>query len=295
MKKEPLFHLSALGPRFQAIDVPGLLRAFTARTGALVGAVAAVTYLAGGFTFDVMFGRPSPDQWAGNIIFGLPILGVLFLVPGVITGSVVQFLIGRARRAEPVDRRAVGRLLAIVAMLAALAGVGRGIQIESRSPPRVMISTGAIGRHDGPSAISTATPAMTVFEPFAGNTPTASPLSWNGAALRLMLEGNMLTIRRSERVVGSIDLRPLDYVTEIFGTTGMLDANEEWLALLVRLRSTGHRDLLLIYDPTGILVHEELLERTGRDRPLLLTAGERGQRQEFLVDVGQSLRFAAVR
>ena len=51
------------------------LRSATMLTGILCGAAAAVAYLAGGFAFDVIFGRLSPNEWAGTFIIGLPILG----------------------------------------------------------------------------------------------------------------------------------------------------------------------------------------------------------------------------
>jgi hypothetical protein len=54
--------------------------------------------------------------------------------------------------------------------------------------------------------------------------------------------------------------------------------------------------LLLIYDPSATLVHKELLQRRGPDGSTQLSvAGERGQRQAFLIDVGEPLYFTAAR
>lgn len=93
-----------------------------------------------------------------------------------------------------------------------------------------------------------------------------------------------------------VSLKGLDYVREVLGATAALDAKGEWLALLVRLRSTGHRELLLIYDPTGTLAHQELLVRTaGGPEDVLWSAGQAGDPPEFVLNLGEPLRYAAKR
>jgi hypothetical protein len=54
-------------------------------------------------------------------------------------------------------------------------------------------------------------------------------------------------------------------------------------------------ELLLIYDADAVPVHKELLERTRWQKPALPAAGERGHRQEFVVNLGQPQRFTALR
>jgi hypothetical protein len=81
--------------------------------------------------------------------------------------------------------------------------------------------------------------------------------------------------------------------SEVLGTTAALDGSGEWLALLVRLRATGKREVLLIYDPAGKLMHQELLERRNNVAGKLWSAGSVGTKQEFGVDLGgEIVRFA---
>jgi len=54
-------------------------------------------------------------------------------------------------------------------------------------------------------------------------------------------------------------------------------------------------ELLLIYDADAVPVHKELLERTRWQKPALAATGERGHRQEFVVNLGQPQRFTALR
>jgi len=91
-------------------------------------------------------------------------------------------------------------------------------------------------------------------------------------------------------------MRRMDYLTEIIAATATLGGTGEWLAVLVRIVSTAGRDLLLIYDPGGALVHKEVFERTTTGAgPVLWGAGADGSRQEFVVDVGSPVRFVASR
>jgi hypothetical protein len=137
-------------------------------------------------------------------------------------------------------------------------------------------------------------PAVLVFELF-GNVPTQS-LMWEQAPVTVSQTLQIVTIRRGDQVVDVIDMRRMDYLTEVIATTAALGGTGEWLAILVRLVSTARRDLLLIYDPGGALVHKEVLERTTTGAGTVLwSAGADGSRQEFVLDVGSPVRFVAGR
>ncbi len=89
-----------------------------------------------------------------------------------------------------------------------------------------------------------------------------------------------------------MSLAGLDYVREVLGVTATDGQSQDWLALLVRLRATGRRELLLIYDATGALVHEELLARTkSGPQQVLWNAGPGNGEPAFLIDVGEPLRY----
>jgi hypothetical protein len=269
------------------------LRSFTARTGAKLGAAGAIAYLGGGMAFEMAFGRPNADQGPG-LMGAFVILGVGFAAVGAFAGFLVQSVVRRTRHAGPADRRYVTAALAVVVVTSVIFGIQAVRRFEERSRPRVQQSTGSIARIEGRTSLTRLVPAVTIFKPF-GNMSTP-PLMWENAKLVVALVNGTLTVRRGDRQVDAVDVSGLDYVSEVSATTGTLDGAAQWLAVLVSLRATGHRELLLIYDPDGALVHKELLESSPNyphSGYPLRTAGERGARQEFLLDVGEPLRFIA--
>jgi hypothetical protein len=106
------------------------------------------------------------------------------------------------------------------------------------------------------------------------------------------LDGETLIISRDSAVMGRVSLSGLDYVRQVYGVTVTEDEGQEFLALLVRLRATGRRELLLIYDSTDALVHEELLARAkSGPAPVLWNTARSAGEQGFLLDLGEPLRY----
>lgn len=91
----------------------------------------------------------------------------------------------------------------------------------------------------------------------------------------------------------AVSLADLDYVREIYGVTATMTGDRaEFLALLLNLRSSGHRSLLLMFDSRGRLVQQELLLcRSGN--PTLFVAGRPGY-QEISLNVDlQPMHYSA--
>jgi len=135
-------------------------------------------------------------------------------------------------------------------------------------------------------------------EKYDYSVPNVEVLKWRNKSVEVKLEDDILTISQNAEVVDQVSLKELDYVIEIQGVTAMLEeGGHEWLALLVRLRATGHRELLLIYDSDGGLAHKELLSRTisGPPIPVLWSAGKSGNVQELMVNLGEPLRYVVQR
>jgi len=81
-----------------------------------------------------------------------------------------------------------------------------------------------------------------------------------------------------------------DYVREIYGVMAKLTDDSEFFALLLVLRSTGQRALLLVFDPHGMLVHQELIQRRS-PRTALWAAGQPGH-QEISVIAGEPTHYS---
>ena len=242
--------------RFAALSKRAL-RSINGLTGALLGSGALVAYVVAILIAESATGRASPTQMAGLIVFSLPIAVAIGAVLGSLVGLVVNMIVSNSPLAGPVDRRMVVGGLALMAVVGGLKGVRAVTESESGNRPRVVKSAGTVTRLVGESTLSPLTQAMVVNR---SGGPTPFKLFWRGHRVVALVVGETLMIRDSTGVVDRVSLDGLDYVREVHGATAALEGDgREWLALLVRLRATGRRELLLIYDPAGALAHQELL------------------------------------
>jgi hypothetical protein len=267
-----------------------VLRSVNGVTGALIGVAAAATYVLAAVATEMAIGRPGPNQLAGAIVFGLPFLCGLGALVGALLGSVGGIVVRRTTRARASERHVLAGTLVLVVLVAGFSGLLAARRSEAGQQPRVMRSTSAVARLGGFGMLTPDTPAIPVFDLLP--TGDGRVLSWGGAALGVKLDGETLMISRDSAVIGQVNLSGLDYVRQVYGVTSTDEQGREWLAMLVRLRATGRRELLLIYDPAGELVHEELLARTkSGPAPVLWNGGRSAGEQGFLLDVGEPLRY----
>lgn len=270
--------------------VASALRSVNIASGALIGAAAPVAYLFAGIVTESMIGRPSPDQMAGTLLFGLPLLGGLGALAGAMLGWVAGLLMRRTRLAGESGRSVVVAALALVLVIGGVSGVQVARQSEARNRPRVVHTTGAVARFPGFGTLAPATPATLMLSALPSG--EVAPLAWRGGRVGVRLDGTTLVVSHGSAIVSEVSLSGLDYVREVLGVTATEGQSLEWLALLVRLRATGRRELLLIYDSTGVLVHEELLARTkSGPQQVLWNVSPEGGEQAFLVDLGEPLRY----
>lgn len=235
---------------------------------------------------------PSIPLGTGDVLvlFFLVFLETLGIAVGALVGALMHLLVSRTRLAGPADRRMVAGGLVLTAVLAALSGV-RHVDFQYR--PRVIRSNGTITRLAGPSVLVPLAPATRLYGRL--HSTSVAPLTWRDRNVQVAIEDQTLVVVRAPEVVDRVSLKGLHEVEEVYVVTAALDAKRQWLALEVRLRYRGSRELLLIYDPAGTRAHQELLARTekGPPRPMLWSAGQAGARQEFMLDLGEPVRYAA--
>ena len=223
-------------------------------------------------------------------MFALPILGGLGLLAGGVVGLVVSSVVGRTRFAGPMSTHAAGIAVAIGVAVGGVSGLAAAVRFEANSRPRVLETSGAVQRMSGASTLSPLTEAVVAFHRYPDS---ATSLVWRGGPVHVVVDEDVLTIADDSHVLDQVDLGGLDYVREVHAAVGNLErGGGQWLAVLVRLRATGRRELLVLYDPEGIRAHRELLERTrSGPGPVLWTAGVPGERQEFVLDLGERIRL----
>jgi len=179
-------------------------------------------------------------------------------------------------------------------------GVSAVLWLESRNRPQVIHSIGIIARAYGPSPLTPLREGALVWasQPAPSQPqPLIQELHWNRETVQVGIANDQLVVRTGQVGAAAVDLSRYDYVREAYAVPARLTGGSESLALLLHLRSSSQRDLLLIFDPAGRLVHEELLEReSGRRAPRvgLGVAGGSADRQEILVHRGTLLRFVRI-
>jgi hypothetical protein len=269
-----------------------VLRSITSVTGALAGGLGiAVPILAATF-YEMKFGRPSSTSGLA-IPFAIIWAGLVAAIGGAVGGG-IRRRVARTRWAGPMDRRVAAILLVLVVTVPTVWAIHTVRRIEAQNSPRVIRSSGEVLRTLGSSDLAPVRPATFVWAGYPDPNHPREELRWNGRRVDVRVVDDRLIVSAGELPTSAIDISTFDYAREMYGITATLTADgQEWLALLVQLRATGHRELLFIFNPNGMLVHEELLEPRGRRMPGggLVAAGAAGSAQEIVLDRGVPIRY----
>ena len=268
-----------------------VLRSITPLTGALAGGLAVAVPILAATLYELKFGRPSST--AGLAIPFAIIWGSLAAGAGAAAGGAIRQMVARTRWAGPMDPRVATVLLMLVVTLPSVLAIHTVRRMEAENAPRVIGSTGEVSRAVGRPELAPVRSATFLWVSSPHPDHPREELHWNGRRVDVRVVDGRLLLSADEVPTTAIDISRFDYARETYGVTAtLLPDGQEWLALLVQLRGTGRRDLLLIFDPEGVLVHEELLERRGRvPRVGLGAAGPAGGPQEIVLDRGVPIRY----
>ena len=274
-----------------------IVQSITPVTGALAGGLGVSVPILAAVEYEFRFGRPSST--AGLAVPFAIIYGALAAAVGAAVGHAIQTRVKGSRWKGSGDRRAATLLVLITVAAPTAAALYLAARAEAASTARVIRSTGELNRSEGQSTLVPLGQGSFIFVKHPHPEHRVQPLLWNGQPVRLEVTERDLTIRAGDRLTASLNIASFDYVREVYGVTAtMTGGSAQWLGLLLQLRATGGRDLLLVLNPEGVIVHEELLERQRRRRVPrvgIAAAGEPGSRQELSVDRGTPMRYSAVR
>lgn len=276
-----------------ATFVAHLLRSVTPVTGCLIAGLGVCLPILTAAIAELKVG--SPSSTAGLAIPFAVIWGAVAATVGAIAGHAVRERVQRSRWAGPVDRDLVALVLLFVVGAGCAIAMAAVLRHEAGRRPRVQQSTGEIVRSQAPPDLKVIREGTFIWVAYPKAEHPVHELRWNGQPVNFAINDRELVVRAGSLVTAAVDLTGSDYPREAYGVTARMSGDSsEWLALLVHLRITGERDLLVIFEPSGRLVHEELLERRrGRGlSPVGIgiiepTAGL----QEILVNSGTPFRY----
>jgi hypothetical protein len=281
--------LKGIHPR----DAAGrVLRSITPLTGALAGGLGVAVPILAGTYYEMTFGRPSST--AGLAMPFAIIWGGLAAGLGAAVGGRIHQMVARSRWAGPMDRRLAIVLLMLVVAVPSLLAIYAVRRMETENTPRVIRSTGDVSRAEGRSELAPVRAATFLWVSVPHPDHPRGELRWNGRRVNVRVTDDRLLVSADDLPTTAVDISRFDYARETYGVTAALSpTGQQWLALLVQLRATGGRELLFIFNPEGVLVHEELLERRRGRVPLvgLGAAGPAGGPQEIVLHRGVPVRY----
>jgi len=134
----------------------------------------------------------------------------------------------------------------------------------ARRPHIVIESARIVKMSQPPSGAGTRVGAPLLFSIYKDT--VAPSIDWNGRPVRLVGTNEQVTVLDGAGAqIASTDLHRFDYVGRISATPFCRHANgDRDLAVLVTLRATSKRSMLILYGTDGAVIYQEHLERTGQ-------------------------------
>lgn len=177
---------------------------------------------------------------------------------------------------------------AITLLVIAAAVLGYPAYVRYINRPRVILDSHLITPIAAPgTALSDRVEAPELYGGIT-NTTDAHPIVWNGRPVKIdgVDEHIMITDPMTGSPVASTDLREFYSIGRMRAVPVCRQSDgTDLLAVLVALRPTSHRSLLLVYAGDGRLVYEELLERRSGPSADRLFAGRLNNENALMVDL----------
>jgi hypothetical protein len=241
-------------------NIPYLLAGFIGGFGAIFGLTALMA--------EPFIGRPSSTHAIGFIF--VPIYAALLALACFCVGLIVRGIIGRFAVSRSISQRGnqIMNILFLFSLgLAFFSGVVFVEIQEIKDRPHVIFDMGQITKIS-PSSLKTTkqNEATFVFTIYTDDKEKIAEFQWNDNKIDFNVsDDNILKIldKRGRELI-TADLKKFDYIGRIYALEfGSDNAASKGLAVLVRLRATSRRSMLLIYDPSAKLIYQALLERRG--------------------------------
>jgi len=234
---------------------------------AIVPACFVAAYMLGGLIGEEKLGRPSSTAAIGYLF--VPVYSFIVGLVGLGVGFLLRLFL-RSRG----DRNLIppsSFFLRLTVVIAVVSGIGVWLSVdnvvayEKANAAQIIRDSGYFAKaklnRDNVPSVTKRSLSNWTFEqpnqsPFVWNTKQYTVRVTNSTLMTIGIEGQPNSIRhdfRGRTYLTEVDVLPVQWIQK----------QPEHLVVLVRLRATSFRSMLLIYDPDGSLIYEELLERCG--------------------------------
>lgn len=249
-------------------NIPYVLAGFIGGFGAIFGLTALIA--------EEHIGRPSSTHAIGFIF--VPLYAALLALACFCVGLVVSGIIGKFVSPRAISKRSnqlINILFVCALVLAFFSGVAFIQRQEVKQQPHLIFDSGKIIKIS-PSEIrgKKEKDATFVLSIYSDDKNMVDPFVWNGKKIDFKVVGNntLKILDPGGNELVAADLHKFDYIGRIHVLQIALgDSESKGLAVLVRLRATSRRSMLLIYNATAKLLYQELRERRDGVRSSNLT------------------------
>jgi len=246
-------------------------------------------YFMTGLVLEMKIGHPGSTSAIGFLF--IPIYAFLVFWAGYVGGLIVRFIIGKLVN-ERIVSKATIRIIVFAFLIAiVISSIAGGISFKTHynaQKPHVIFNSGAVEKIADVNNQKMQIEAKFLLTIFDDEKSKLEGMTWNGKAVHLDLEKSSNTLKllddKGDHLI-TINLGLFEYITRAYTVPiGWTENNLNGLAILVHLRSTSSRSILLIYDSRGNLLYQELLDRIKIDNVLKVIKDSSGK--EYLwVDV----------
>jgi len=249
-------------------NLPYLLAGFIGGFGTIFGLTALIA--------EPIIGRPSSTHAIGFIF--VPLYAALLALACFFVGLVVRGIVGKFVVSRSISKRGnqIMNILFLCSLgLAFFSGVAFVQHQEIKQRPHVIFDMGQIMKISPSLWKGTKQNEATfVYTIYTDDKDKVSPFQWNDKKIDFkVIDDNTLKILdKGGNELITADLRKYDYIGRIYVLQFPIEASDaKGLSVLVRLRATSRRSMLLIYDFAGKLIYQELLERRGDSEMSIMT------------------------
>ncbi|PIU83876.1 MAG: hypothetical protein COS68_01685 [Elusimicrobia bacterium CG06_land_8_20_14_3_00_38_11] len=249
------------------------------------------------FIAEIYIGRPSSTHCIGFIF--LPVYTVLVLLICFVVGLVVRFVVGKFVPSRIITKRS-NQIINISFVCSIIVAFLSGILLikyqEWVQRPHIIFDAGRIIKINLSTIkiIKKTSESKFVFTTYVDEKSEAETFIWNGKKIHFAV-GNSIAIRdENENNIATADLRKYDYIGRIHVIQLAIDNSaSKGLAVLVRLRATSHRSMLLIYDSDAKLVYQELLNRNKNENIMNINTDVSGK-EYIYVDIDKPIMYSTI-
>ncbi len=249
-------------PNKYPFNIPYLLAGFV---GSAFGIFALTALVA-----ETVIGRPSSTHAIGFLY--VPAYATLVALIFFCIGFAVRLVISKfvtPRSISRLSNRIINILFVCSLALSFFSGVVFIERQEEKQKPHVIYDSGRIIKIS-PSAIKGKkdSEAKFVFTIYSDEKNKVESFLWNGKKIHFNVIGDntLKILDKGRHDLVTADLNKYDYIGRIYvQRLAIGDSASKGLSVLVRLRATSRRSMLLIYDSAAKLVYQELLKRDKGD------------------------------